>query len=243
MLIASPRHTEIDLLHWSTLASYDARRWSARHERLVERSAKCIQAFATAPCYLGVSWGKDSVVVADLVMRHAPHVPIVWMRWEPMANPDCAAVRDVFLARHPGAAYHEIVTRWVPADNAVGWANPDDARDLGFRSAELRFGSRYISGVRADESRTRRMRCARWGETSPNTCAPLARWSALDVFAYLARHDLPIHPAYAMTFGGSLEREQIRVDCIGGVTGAGRGRQEWERAYYGPELRALGGAA
>lgn len=240
MLIASDRHSEADLAHWATLAEYDDARWSERHERLVERATAVIAAFSYEPCYLGVSWGKDSVVVADLVQRHAPHVPLVWLRWEPMTNPDCALVRDAFLARHPGADYHEIVTRWVRGDHPSGWVNPDDARDAGFRPAEIRFGHRHISGVRGDESRTRRMRCARWGETSPNTCAPLARWSALDVFAYLARWNLPIHPAYGCTFGGALERERIRVDCLGGVTGTGRGRREWESAYYADEMIRAG---
>lgn len=93
--------------------------------------------------------------------------------------------------------------------------------------------------MRADESRARKLRSAAWGAATQNTCAPLDRWSNAEVFAYLARFDLPIHPAYAMSYGGALARDQIRVDCIGGRTGRGKGRREWEWTYYRDEIIAL----
>lgn len=83
------------------------------------------------------------------------------------------------------------------------------------------------------------MRCARWGISTERTCAPLAWWTAADVFAYLATHDLPVHPAYAMLGGGRWRRERLRVAEIGDTHGKGGGRLEWETEYYGDALRRL----
>lgn len=78
----------------------------------------------------------------------------------------------------------------------------------------------------------RDMVIARWGEAGPGACRPIGRWTAVDVFAYLRRHDLPVHPAYAMSCGGHYDRRWLRVSPIGGITQAHRGRADWERAYY-----------
>lgn len=237
MLISSPRHTDDDLRVWAQRVRYDAL-LGARIAPKVERALDAIQAFAKAgPCYAGVSWGKDSVALAHLLWSSKLKIPIAWMRWEPMSNPDCLLVRDDFIARFP-IDYREIQTSWVRQGRR--WVNEADPSDRDGFGAARTLGSRYISGVRAAESRARKIRCAVWGESSPNTCAPLARWSVEDVFGYLALHDLPIHPAYAMTMGGAIDRADVRVDCLGGMTGTGRGRREWEWTYYRDELIALG---
>lgn len=67
------------------------------------------------------------------------------------------------------------------------------------------------------------MRCVR----------PILHWPTWAVFAYLYDHDLPVHPSYAMTMGGRLDRERLRVDGLGGYRGRDMGRAEWERTYYG----------
>jgi phosphoadenosine phosphosulfate reductase len=110
----------------------------------------------------------------------------------------------------------------------------------GFERAVERYGDRHVSGVRASESRQRAMRCRTWGESSPKACAPLAWWTTADVYAHLAISGLPVHPAYACSYGGALDRDQIRVDRIGGREGAGKGRREWEWTYYRDVLRAIG---
>lgn len=72
----------------------------------------------------------------------------------------------------------------------------------------------------------------RWGKTSPNTCRPIGYWSAVEVFRLLGQRDLPIHPAYAMNYGGRLDRRWIRVSTIGGIRGADKERADWETTYY-----------
>jgi len=236
-LIPSHRHSLADLEHWRKMEAFDA--MLAKSPALEAKEAKAIQVireFASqGPCYVGVSWGKDSVVVAHLALR-AGVGPLAWFPAGIIENPDCAAVRDAFLQMFPDAQYIEIEA----SGPIVG---PDitghDGAQREFEIASRRLGDRYISGVRAEESKVRSLRMMRWGESTTNTCAPIGWWKGEEVFAYLHKYNLPVHPAYAMTFGGVLDRKRVRVGTIGGYRGTGRGRKEWERHYYGNVLEAI----
>jgi len=107
-LIRSPRHSPEDLEHWQRMARLDWLR--GQRKDWPRREAKALQVIRDfRPDYCGVSWGKDSVVVAHLCRRVDPEIPLVYMidgEWE---NPDCRLVRDAFLADYPGA-YFEYVT-------------------------------------------------------------------------------------------------------------------------------------
>lgn len=225
MLIQSPRHTAADLDVWRTNERTDS-----IHARMPSLAAKtaaataCVAHFAEDRCYVGVSWGKDSVVVAHLASSLAVRRPLVWVRVEPMYNPDCLAVRDAFLRVHD-VDYDEIVTE---CGHDVGTGRLVD----GFAIASRKHGDRYVSGVRGSESGVRAMRMRSLGTASDRTCAPIGWWSTADVFAYLHAHDLPVHPAYAMTGGGLWQRDRVRVASIGGERGRGHGRADWEARYY-----------
>ena len=224
-ILPSPRHTSEDVRAWALWAKRDARMavlWRDMLNRMADRSIAAIREFGDA--YAGVSWGKDSVVLTHLIHCAGVKIPVVWMRWQG-ANPDCCLVRDAFLPKWP-VQYDEI--------------DSPEMTGSGFERAEQRYGHRHISGVRADESRVRLIRCRQWGLASPRTLAPLAWWRLEHVFAWLTLHDLPIHPAYGCSYGGGLAREDIRVDMLGGLQGAGRGRREWEWTYYREELEARG---
>lgn len=228
-LIDSPRLKPGDREAWERAAARDLTHASTdRFAERADEAAMAVIRFARESCYAGVSWGKDSLVIAHLVTTYAPSVPLVWVRVETVFSPECLAVRDAFLARH-AARYREI---------AVEFRGQGSGRLAGgFADAASYFGDRYISGVRAAESAQREKRARRFGVATGRACAPLSRWSGADVFAYLALHDLPIHPAYAMSFGGSLDRERLRVSSLGGKRGTGTGRAEWERVYYPEYLR------
>lgn len=229
MLIASDRHTDEDLRVWHDLEVYDVAIGAGAV--LAKQAVAARGALAHfEPDYVGVSWGKDSVVVAHLARLVDPSIPLVWVRVHPIDNPDCVLVRDDFLAVHPGA-YAEI-------DERVDSADEDAVRGAhrrGFARAAKQFGERYASGVRAEESAQRALSAAVHGVSTDRTCRPILRWSGLDVFGYLARYGLPVHPAYACSYGGMLDRIHLRVAAIGGKRGQGRGRREWERCYY-PEM-------
>jgi phosphoadenosine phosphosulfate reductase len=237
-LLPSARHTPADLDAWARLERLD--RIRAADGRWPRREAAAMDAirafFAAGRGYVGVSWGKDSVVVAHLARRVDPTIPLVWVHERPVANPDCPTVRDAFLAAFPGP-YDEI-DAWCRQD-ADGW-HATGTIEAGFAEADRRHGARHVSGIRGKESGTRTMRMRTYGTTTANTCAPIGWWSGPDVFAYLCRHDLPVHPAYAMSRGGLLDRERLRVSSLGRRHGTGHGRRDWELTYYGAEMAMLG---
>jgi phosphoadenosine phosphosulfate reductase len=251
VLLASPRYTAEDAARWAALERQDAvYAGTARFARHVARAERWLSGFVRereARCYAGVSWGKDSTVIADMVCRLAPTVSLVWVRVEPIANPDCVLVRDAFFAIHSSARYEEIVVRCER--DPQGLRVTETLGDLphafrvtgtlerGFAEAAHRFGSRHISGVRAEESGARRRRMEAFGAATDSTCAPIGWWRAEDVWAYLYARHLPVHPAYAC-MGVAWSRDRIRVASMGGRRGRGHGRQEWERRYY-PEARRL----
>lgn len=243
MLIPSARLWPQDLAAWTRAEALN-QRWVVRPalDRLVAQADAALEAFlrASPRGYQGVSWGKDSGVCLHrailLYQRTGLRLPVVWVRVARRENPDCPAVRDAWLARFGDALdYHEIEV--TAADTRVGRLTSQ----TGFDEASVRFGDRYVSGVRADESATRKVSAGVHGIATARVCRPLLHWSARDVFAYHTRHDLPIHPAYAMTFGGRLDRyRDLRVASLGGERGVAHGRRSWEYTYYRAEMQALG---
>lgn len=239
MLIASHRHSEKDLSLWREYEFADRIHGKRPAlQRKIDRSLNAIREFISrGPCYCGVSWGKDSVVVAHLVRSIDESIPLVHLR-PSNHNPDCELVRDAFAPAEP---YCEIAIDYSHIDRTLSDLEQDRLSDIewraGWRTAVSMFGDHYLSGVRADESKARKLRCARWGESSLNACAPLAWWTTQDVFGYLAANNLPVHPAYACLGGGRWPRERIRTAEIGDTHGKGGGRGEWEMEYYGDTLR------
>lgn len=252
MLIESGRLTVADVGLWREFAEADLTR--ARSNAGIARLAKleseawaAIHEFVRAgPCYASVSWGKDSVVLAHLVaiyaMETGEEIPLVNLRIHPTRNPDCDAVRDAFLDRFP-LPYHEELVDYSTVDPTLPTIEWDRRTyklwDAAWRRVGERFGDRHLSGVRGDESFVRRMRMAIHGWNTKRTSAPLGYWRLPDVFAWLAKHDLPTHPAYAMLGGGRWPREHIRVSEVGDERGIGHGRRLWETEYYGDVLRRL----
>lgn len=246
MLIPCDRLDAADLAAWRRLEAVDA--VNARRmplERMALAAMDAIEAFvAVGGVYSGVSWGKDSVVVTHLVARLRAErglvVPVAYIRVVPVDNPYCLDVRDAFLARNV-VDYNEITIE-CPRVDGGGFAGSrvGAERDAaGYAECVRRFGGRYISGVRAEESRVRKLRAWHWGVSSPNTCAPLSWWTADHVFAYLHKHDLPVHPSYAMSMGGRWDRRWLRVSTIAHGRGDERGLAEWERRYYPAERRRI----
>lgn len=231
-LIPSHRHSARDLAHWREVSACDEEIGTLA-ERKAPAAIAAIQGFVERHprCYVGVSWGKDSVVVAHLALRAGVDVPLVWVCVRGVDNPDCPLVRDAFTERFPSCRYDQIEVDYLHRPGKL-------TSSMGFELAAIRHGNAYVSGVRGDESSQRKMRMRKWGVESAHTLAPIGFWGGLDVFGYLALHDLPIHPAYACTFGGTLNRERVRVAAIGGERGTGVGRREWERHYYSDDLLA-----
>jgi len=243
MIIESPRLKEHDLPYWRLQEKFDdlSLKIGPKQRRWREQEAvRTIQKFA--PDYIGVSWGKDSVVTAHLAYESGVRAPLVWVRVEPLFNPECLAVRDAFLDRFD-MPYIEHVIHWPDElkemwrDHFARGNSKSLGRSAGFSYVALGtapYGERYVSGIRAQESAVRALRARRYGTTTKYTCAPISSWKDTDVFAYLRAHDLPVNATYAMTLGGFLPRDVLRVDAFGGNkgTGLGIGRDRWEAAYF-----------
>lgn len=228
MLVDSPRLSDDDRRAWAVL-SRRFRRPGWQVDRLARQAAGHVRRFlAAGPAYVGVSWGKDSLTVAHIVRSVSTDAPLCWVRLPGADNPECPAVRDAYLDRWP-SNYVEIDA--PPPTYEDGWL-VTGARRAGYGRAEAELGTRHILGIRAQESGTRAMSAAVHGVSTSQVCRPILTWTTAEVFAYLLHHDLPIHPAYAMSMGGRLDIERLRVASIGGHRGAEMGRNDWERHYY-----------
>lgn len=239
MLISSHRHRSEDLELWKDLEEADlVHGQSDRLKRLTEQSLDVIREFASGgACYGSVSWGKDSVVLAHMLWRVDPSIFLLRVQQVPSGNPHCVDVRDAFLNCFDS---HYVETLADYRGCGKTQEELEGRADRIFYGAFERIGiSRYFSGIRSDESATRRLRFRHWGHSSKNTCAPLSLWTVADVMGYLAVHNLPVHPNYAMLGNGRWDRNKLRTDEIGGIRGSQFGRREWEQEYYGDVLRRI----
>lgn len=242
MLIPSPRHTPQDLAAWAQLERYDAKLAAlGRLDQIEAKAVDTIRAFAAqAPHpYASLSWGKDSVVVAHLTHLADPTIPLKAVRvadWEP---PETDWTRDAYLATHPETRYDEaIYNGTVPQRGEPGFeAVHSDPNRKPTNIMKLIPGD-YISGVRAEESRMRAQSLQWHGISTSHTCRPIITWTATDVFAYLYSRGLPVHPTYAMSYGGHMDRRWLRVYILGSTKPslARRDSASWEDHYYGDVL-------
>lgn len=222
MIIESRRWLPGDREAWERVSRVDVVHRGL--DRLESSALAAIEAhLSEGPSSVGVSWGRDSVVVAHLAWRVDPSVPL-WTAAGAVDNPDNPPVAAALLDRTGQTHHHYCHQGHV--DDMLGWVN-------------RHWHPRSINGVRADESRQRAMSAAVHGLNTERSCRPILRWPSAAVWAYLARHDLPIHPAYGMSRAGALPRDRIRVHSIGDHNGVAHGRREWERAYYLAEVEAF----
>ena len=234
-LIESPRFQPGDLAAWQAAAARDLV-WAdtpAYRERVEDAELRLYRWGRDKDFYAGTSWGKDSMALAHMLAQYLPGKPLVWIRVEPIKNPECLLVRDEFLRRFPAVRYDEITVHCrIDAD---GVPHATGTLEAGFAEAARRHGENHISGIRRHEAAGREKHYRASGGETDRTLAPLIRWTGDDVFAYLAQHDLPVHPVYAMSMGGVIDRSKLRVASLRGRSGTGMGRREWEDLYY-PEF-------
>lgn len=236
MLLRSERHTPADLELWRELERADRAANVQRLAKMESDAVDCIRHFARDSCYLSVSGGKDSSVLWSLCHLANCGIKAFHLDTRPLADPH---VVEVFAAlQHAFPMTLTVVENWCERD-AAGW-HATGTFERGVRSINRDAGTtRYICGVRADESGVRTLSCRIWGKETINSCRPLAWWSATDIYSYAAIRGVPLHPNYAMLGGGRWPREKLRVAFLGLTHGEGHGRAAWEAEYYGDVLRRL----
>lgn len=108
------------------------------------------------------------------------------------------------------------------------------------RQAHATFGEGEITGLRADESSSRRILLASGNgryerKDGSVVCAPVWRWKTSDISAYLYQQGVPEHPVYAKLKALGAPNRQLRVGLLIDANGLDYGRATWLRMGW-PEL-------
>ena len=239
MLIESNRITAQDRRQWDELLEIDM--INAESDGFRKREALTLDIIKkfidkSGPYYVSVSWGKDSVVLADMFYRLKAETKYIYIRnlaREPEGN---MAVREGFFRTHI-INYKEFCYDYSNADETYfdRNGNPKKWQHI-LEDLQKNYGC-HVTGIRYDESAKRRRRFLFMGIETVNSFAPFRYFTCQDIFAYLYKYNLPVHPNYAMLGGGRWDKYRIRVAAIGNKEGDGMGRTEWEREYY-PDILA-----
>ena len=226
MLIPSQRHTKSDLELWTQHEGADLEHFDSVRTKTAE-AIREIKKFGSSPCYCSTSWGKDSVVIAHLCHLAGSKAPLGHLVITSTASPNPHS--------------YDVASRYIEKTGQQYVQRPGRAGfQHDFKELDKAMGAtRVINGVRSEEATERAISRAVHGKSTDRVCRPIIDWSTQDVFAYLAGHRLPVHPAYAMLGGGRYDRRWIRVASIGGERGGGMGRREWEREYYSDVLAKI----
>lgn len=240
MLLKSHRHASADIELWSELHDADLVYSSRPAFQRKERDAfRVVSELGSRKCYVSISWGKDSLVLAHLAWRASLPHPVYRIKMtgiEPADETD--RVEQAFLSTFDGFGkrYQVIEQSYIPGERPADMKR-EPALTRGIRECRRLSGCDcYVNGLRAAESSTRWFAMLRG---SINSVSPIGWWSDADVFGYIAKHDLPVHANYAMLGGGRWPRDRLRVCMIGGDKGTRSGRREWEREYYSDVLNRI----
>lgn len=196
--------------------------------------------------YVAWSGGKDSTVLAHMASTVRPGVPLVTYvagTEYPEVLPYCER-----LATDRGWVWDAIQTHDVPdmLDRGVRPASQGEWWDAMVQGpadeAHRRYGRGLVWGLRADESGTRAVMLRSTGgvrerSDGVRSCAPLWRWSTLDVYAYLAAHGVPLCPVYERMEAVGMPVDARRVGRIVGRRGMDQ-RMRWLRAGW-PETYSV----
>lgn len=228
MLIKTERHKKEDLRLWNYYyLEFDSiNNYSVKKLYLSETVTKSFFKKEEKSCLM-ISWGKDSVVLLDIFRKLGLKNPVVYMRFDDRANPDCDLVRDFYLKKNDINYKEEIYNYKEVRKSGKHW------KDL-----YLRYGKR-CTGIRNDESSVRMLQWKINGFESINSCRPLSLWNSNEIFAYIHKTNLPLCPVYGYLGGGRYKRENIRTHSLAGSSGDGIGRTEWEKEYYQDVLNKI----
>lgn len=237
-------------------AAYIAHSNMSAFKRRVQQAQDVMRRAASrGPVVVSTSWGKDSVVLADLALRTLGRVPLLHIassyriqgferaqsHFEARTNVHVIEPRrtltetiewlhDVGLPHERTKSQQADVVKAIKKDVGTDWCNRN-----GY--------SVQLLGMRAEENqRTRGMLFRRLGliyeARGISIGAPLGWWTARDVWAYIVVHDLPWHPMYDMETHG-VTRETIRNAGWLSTDGAEHGRISWLRHHYPEHYREL----
>lgn len=236
-------------------AAYLAHAESGAFRRRMDQSILAIESAARlGEMVIMSSWGKDSVVMADLILRTLGRVPILHIAssyrlpgWEPIQEhfearttvhvieprrsleETIAWLHEVGLPHERTPAQQRAIVKSIKKDVGAAWC-----KEHGYAVQAL--------GLRADESAQRRAFLRRAGTLyqarEVYIVAPLAWWTARDVWAYLVSRALPWHQMYDKETHGITRETQRNTGWLS-TDGAEHGRIAWLRHHYPEQYRML----
>lgn len=168
--------------------------------------------------YVASSFGKDSSVLLDLVLRNDPCANVRFVS-HPETNllGNYEEVISLWKARYPGMRLTEI---HLSRDSAL-----ETKANTQRNALESCDANAFFVGLRAEESKGRRITLRKDGiihlqkRTGFTRLCPLAWWKTIDVAAYVTSHDLPTLAKYtkegfdARTTSG-LPHNQFALETI-----------------------------
>lgn len=176
--------------------------------------------------YVTFSGGKDSSVAWHLALRVKPNVPAAFFDSggeHPLTPKFVRRFADQVGGRlevfEPRLTYLDLLWlgyhggTWISSETLMRFIIDEPAE----AAAEMFDADAYIIGLRMDESHARKMTGLSHGpeHTMPGgmtRIAPLLKWSARDVWAYIVKYGLPYHPAYDERFEDEpIERRRVSV--------------------------------
>lgn len=203
--------------------------------------------------YCACSWGKDSGMVVYLLSQVAPDVPVVWLR-DDDPIPDTLRFRDRCLREWQVRNYVEVpkvpLATIIEEFHRIGLTDIDRTKNdqaklvtlikkhpLGEWAEGQGFDGLFW-GLRADESRARRMLFRTKSplyrlQSGEWRCAPIAFWTGTELWHIIDFLGLPYNALYDKTM--FEPREMIRNGGWLSTDGAWHGRVVWLKHYY-PDL-------
>jgi len=196
--------------------------------------------------YVSLSFGVDSLVAYHLATQIKPDVVAMWVNQGPFAEwPDCLALKDLMIAQGMNLIELEpdiSLMDWYRQHGiplAAGMTSKDDkALNEALMYAPIRRYNEssdmkgHAWGLRAQgENRRRGMLISQKGELYQRkdgfwVASPVARWSKVEIFAYLDSNALPYPAMY------DLNRAEIRNGPPIGTTGVNLGRIAKLKRYF-----------
>lgn len=224
------------------------------HKRRLQRTCEIIKAALgeIAKPYAAISFGKDSMVMAHLLIQHMPDIPMVWSdRGEEAELPETYAYINEVKKKYnlnleivkPEISQFEIYRRYgLPdVDEGVTRAIVTQINIIRVFAKYTKENGNdgYFQGLRADESQGREKMARSYGplflrkKDNMIVCNPLLWWTGRDIWAYIVANEIPYHPEYDND--RFKNRELVRLSNWSGLYMARKGRVA-ELKYYHPEL-------
>jgi len=155
------------------------------------------------------SFGKDSIVLLDLMMKVKPDIQVLFLN-TPFKPKETLQFRDL-VVRHYKLNLKEYISEYASdpeiMENVVlkpnlPKTNPELCCQIfkvkpAMRAVEELSLDAWFSGIRATESEHRKLLSMEFRQGDFVRLHPLINWTEADTWRYTASHHLPVHPWYA----------------------------------------------